>query len=238
MLKPQVEGLDFALPVDEMLQLNAVMLSNFAGDKADFTAKVSDLKDPFLDQWQNNTDSLSSIESDSDYTDTQLLMTQDMNDLMVSARDQLQTIYFYVERAYPGNKAVISYFGKDQYEAARKLPQKLVDLLLKAKDASEKPEYKPNLEGKGATQALLDDLKNIADKLKAKTIEREVYMSGRKLTTQNRNKILNKIWESMSAVNEASKLIYKNDYAKQQQYLLYYPKPKITEDVNTNKLTV
>jgi hypothetical protein len=46
-------------------------------------------------------------------------------------------------------------------------------------------------------------------------------MSNRKINTQNRNQQLNKIWSYMSAVNEASKLVYKSDYAKLQQYILY-----------------
>ncbi|MFZ4400621.1 MAG: hypothetical protein ACOYO1_11345 [Bacteroidales bacterium] len=233
MVKPKEEGLFFTLPVDEMLQMNTVMISNFTGDKAVFIAKVSDLIDPFLDNWKLNTSQLSTIESDSDFLDTQMLMTQAINELEVIARDQLQTIYFYLDRAFPGNKAVQSYFGKDHYEAARNTPQKLINLLLKAKEASEKIDYKDALMAKGLKQTVIDDLEITSDKLKAKSEEREIYISSRKLATQNRFKILNKIWNCMSAVNDASKLVYKADYAKQQQYLLYYPKTKSID--NTTK---
>ncbi|MFZ4401089.1 MAG: hypothetical protein ACOYO1_13715 [Bacteroidales bacterium] len=236
MIKPQEEGLSFTLTVDEMLQLNTVMISNFTVDKAVFIAKVPDLTDPFLEDWKLNTTQLSTIESDSDFLDTQLLMTQAVDELMFIARDQLQTIYFYLERSFTGDKAIQSYFGKDRYEASRNSPQKLINLLLKANEASEKADYKDELITKGLKQTVIDDLDTTAAKLKTKVDEREIYMSSRKLATQHRKKLLNKIWDSMADVNEASKLVYKTDYAKQQQYLLYYPKTKTND--NTTKPTI
>ena len=238
MLKAKEEGLFFTLPVDEMLQLNTLLFSNFTADKAVFIAKVPSLNDPFLNNWKLNTSQLSTIESDDDFTDTQLLMTQAVDKLMVKARDQIQTIYFYVDIAFEGNKAVYSYFGKDRYEAARNTAPKLHDLMLKIKKAAEHPDYKAELLSKGMNQTMIDELEVTAVELKNKFDNRDEYMSSRKKNTQERKKILNKIWESMSAVNKASKLVYKDDYAKQQQYLLYYPKPKSTEDVNANRITV
>ena len=223
-MKPNEEGLIFTLAVDEMLQLNTLMLGNFADDKADFTAKVTDLSDPFLLNWQTDTDNLGSIEMDDDYVDTQLLMTQAIDELMVTGRDQLQTVYFYVERNYPGNKAILSYFGKDRYEAARKNPLKLHDLMLKCFEAAIEADYKDDLFAKGLSQANLDDLKDTAAKLKGKFDKRDKYMSGRKIATEKRNLLLNKIWKSMSDVSDASKLVYKNDFAKFQQYLRYQTK--------------
>jgi len=232
MKKSKEEGLFFTLAVDEMLQMNDVMLINFNSDKLSFIAKVPDLKDPFLDQWQKSTDSLLTIESDSDFTSAQLLLTQDLNDLMVSARDQVQTIFFYVDRAFPANQAILSYFGKNLYDTARRYPAKLVDLMLKAIDASAEALYKDKLEAKGLSQAILSDIKTTAENLNKKNKERNAYMSRRKIATQNRNISLNEIWGYMTAVSNASKLVYKTDYAKQQQYLLYPPKPKDKEDVN------
>jgi len=232
MKKPIEEGMNFTLAVDEMLQMNDVMLINFNSDKASFIAKVPDLKDPFLDKWQESTDSLSSVDSDSEYTNAQLLLTQDLNDLMVSVRDHIQTIFFYVDRAFPGNQAVLSYFGKNQYENARKDPMKLVDLILNALDVSQEPLYKDALDAKGLNQAVISDIKTAVDNLNKKNKERNAFINGRKLATQSRIKTLNIIWGYMTAVSNASKLVYKTDYAKQQQYLLYPPKPKGKEDMN------
>lgn len=119
---------------------------------------------------------------DDDYIDTQLLMTQAIDELMVTGRDQLQTVYFYAERTYPGNKAILSYFGKDRYEVARKNPLKLHDLMLKCYEAAIEADYKDALLTK-LTQATLDSMKilppsskinttkeiNIIEKLRRKT---------------------------------------------------------------------
>jgi len=233
MIKPKEEGLFFTLPVVDMLQLNTLMTSNFSADKAEFIAIVPGLKDPFLDNWKHTTSQLATTASDDDYTDTQLLMTQAIDELMVKARDQIQILYFYVDLAFEGNKAVYSYFGKDRYDAARNKPLKLYELLLKAEKAAEIPIYKDSLIEKGLNQSMIDEVEIIAADLKSKFDSRDEYISSRKKNTQERTKILNSIWEFMSAVNKASKIVYRTDYAKQQQYLLYPPKPKGKEDMNT-----
>ena len=173
MQKPQEEGLLFNFSVDEMLQINDVMISNFGGDKPDFIAKVSDLNDPFLDNWKNDTDSLSTIKLDSNFIDTQLLMTQAVDELMVIGRDLLQTIYFYVERAYPGNKAVLSYFGKDRYESSRIIPQKLIDLMLKCSDACAKEDYNNAIVAKGFGKHIIDETKNTERSNQARSISKD-----------------------------------------------------------------
>jgi hypothetical protein len=215
------EGLDYTLKTDEMLQMNSVMLSNFEIDKADFIAKVPDLDSPFSGNWLIDTNKLSATESDADFIDTQLLKTQAIEELMVTGRDILQSVYFYVERAFPGNKAVLSYFGKDRYEASRNIPLKLAEIINKCREACLESDYKDILITKGLTDQLVVDLKENAVKITEKVTNRDIYMSNRKINTQNRNQQLNKIWSYMSVVNEASKLVYKSDYAKLQQYILY-----------------
>ena len=226
MKKPEEEGLLFTLSVEEMLQTNFLMKNNFKVDKPLFIAKTRDLEDPFQENWQKSTDDINKTESDKDYTDKQLLMTQDLNELMVSARDQVQTVFYYLDCAFPGNPAIHAIFGKDRYDGARNNPQKLHNLMLKCDVASENPEYFEALKAKGFTQDMKDEFKVIAKKLIEQIDKREAYMSARKLTTQERIKILNEIWHHMSKVNAASKLVFKTDYARQQQYLLYHSKPK------------
>jgi hypothetical protein len=62
----------------------------------------------------------------------------------------------------------------------------------------------------------------------------------RKLLTQERITGLNTLYNYLVAVSEASKLVYKNDYSKYQQYLLYNgrkskPRAKKTEQNNVEK---
>jgi len=233
MLKPQEEGLNFTLAVNEMLQINMIMLKHFVVDKPVFIAKVPDLSDPFLDIWEKDTELMDLIESDEAFNAKQLFMTEEIDQLMTIARDQLQSVYFYIEHAYPGNKTVLSFFGKDQYLADRTIPLKIVELMQRCAEASVNTDYKDRLKEKKLNQIMIDEMKLTSVKLKNKAIESEIYMSKRKFVTQSRTKILNKIWESMSDVNDASKIVFKKDYAKKQQYLLYYPKPNNPGGDNT-----
>lgn len=231
MKKPLEEGLIFTLTIEEMLQQNNLMQSHFADDQAEFITKTPDLDDAFLTNWKKTTILLDDAEKDDDYIDTQLLMTQTLDESMEKGRDLLQTVFFYVERAFPGKKAEAGYFGKDRYEAARKTPLKLVELMNKCAEAASEAEYLDKLTVKGLNSQTIDDLKDTAVNIKTNFEKRDKYISNRKKITEERNQILNKIWGFMSSVSDASKLVYKNDYAKFQQYVLYKTKAK-TDDAN------
>lgn len=231
MKKPLEEGLIFTLTIEEMLQQNNLMQSHFADDQAEFITKTPDLDDAFLTNWKKTTNLLDDTEKDDDYIDTQLLMTQTLDESMEKGRDLLQTVFFYVERAFPGKKAEAAYFGKDRYEAARKTPLKLVELMNKCAEAASEAEYLDKLTIKGLNSQTIDDLKDTAVIIKTNFEKRDKYISNRKKITEERNQILNKIWGFMSSVSDASKLVYKNDYAKFQQYVLYKTKAK-TDDAN------
>jgi hypothetical protein len=231
MKKPLEEGLIFTLTIEEMLQQNNLMQSHFADDQAEFITKTPDLDDAFLTEWKKTTILLDDTEKDDDYIDTQLLMTQTLDESMEKGRDLLQTVFFYVERAFPGKKAEAGYFGKDRYEVARKTPLKLVELMNKCAEAASEAEYLDKLTVKGLNSQTIDDLKDTAVNIKTNFEKRDKYISNRKKITEERNQILNKIWGFMSSVSDASKLVYKNDYAKFQQYVLYKTKAK-TEDAN------
>lgn len=231
MKKPLEEGLIFTLTIEEMLQQNNLMQSHFADDQAEFITKTPDLDDDFLANWKKTTNLLDDTEKDDDYIDTQLLMTQTLDESMEKGRDLLQTVFFYVERAFPGKKAEAAYFGKDRYEAARKTPLKLVELMNKCAEAASEAEYLDKLTVKGLNSQTIDDLKDTAVNIKTNFEKRDKYISNRKKITEERNQILNKIWGFMSSVSDASKLVYKNDYAKFQQYVLYKTKAK-TDDAD------
>ena len=73
---------------------------------------------------------------------------------------------------------------------------------------------------------MIDELGTIAVDLKLKFDSRDEYISRRKKNTQERTKILNTIWEFMSLVNKASKIVYKPIMQNNSNAFCILPKQK------------
>lgn len=211
----------FAMSTDKLLSLSKIFIGNFAIDKTDFIIKITDLADPFYDNWSLCMQEVENIKLDEDFIDEQQLLTYEINKMMISARDLLQIIYFYVDRSFGKDEAINTYFGRNEYLKARTKPLLLTKLILKCCEAANRPEYHPQLTAKGLSQIDIEQTIEIANKINLKVVERDKLISSRKLLTQERIAGLNTLYNYLAAVSEASKLVYKNDYSKYQQYLLY-----------------
>ncbi|MCK9616240.1 MAG: hypothetical protein M0R21_00215 [Lentimicrobiaceae bacterium] len=230
MEKPDEITPDFNIPADEMLLESQTMIDFFIEDQKLFTDKVPDLQSPFETDWQNAINDARQAIKDDDYLDVQQGMTNEIETLMAEACNRLQTLYFYVDRAFPGNKVVNEIFGHDRYEKARKSPLSMFDLLIKAYNAANDSKYKSKLIEKGLKPDGIETLKTTSDTLYSKYQKRDKYISDRGSITQNRTILLNKVWAFNASVSDASKLVFQENYAKMQQYLLYGGKKQSGEE--------
>ena len=80
--------------------------------------------------------------------------------------------------------------------------------------------YKVELIAKGFTQPKIDMILQLKDELRQEQVEQETAKKERPVKTQERILILNKPWLSMRKINRASKIIYKDNYAKLNEYEL------------------
>lgn len=120
-------------------------------------------------------------------------------------------------------------FGKKKYDAARKNQVKLKELLELAYNVAQKPEYNPAIVAKGFTQAEIDQLDLISQTLEATNVEQETAKGDRITSAQLRVVKYNTMYNYMQEISKASKIVFADDYAKQQQYLLYNESSSPTE---------
>lgn len=84
-------------------------------------------------------------------------------------------------------------------------------------------EYQTELLAAGITAPQLAQIGNLRTAFKAADIAQNKAVAKRNKLTQERIKQYNKLWEILQQVNKLSKLVYRGDYAKLQQYLLPAP---------------
>ncbi len=221
MKKPEEPTLDYSMDSQEMLQDSQTKHDIFVEKESDFIGIAPYLAPPFATLWQSHITDANNVKTDEDFLADQEIMTQDLNKLVADGCDTIQTVYFYVEHTFNGDKAILHKFGRHLYDESRKSPLSVRDLLRKVATVASDGQFKPQLMTKGLTQAVIDKLEPQASAIETKFNERDKYMSSRLELTQKRVLSYNQVWADMVSVCDAAKLVYKNNYAMAQQFLLY-----------------
>ena len=212
---------NFAKPYLEVLEQARVMYAFFMVDIGSFTARFPFMDSTYAADFLTAIDDADAQPDDETVVDMQQMVTEQLNQNMQLARNAYTTLMVYVELAFPGRADVLELFGKRKYEAARRNQLKLKELMELAYTVAQKPEYNPALIAKGYTQAEIDQLNVIAETLEVSNVEQEVAKGERLTSSQLRVKKYNEMYAYMQEISKTSKLVFADDYAKQQQYLLY-----------------
>ena len=203
-----------------MLEQSQTMQGHFETDKADF-AHFTQFLDPFAANWQTAIDAADALPDDEAVRDEIKLLTQTVNVAMNAAENAYGTLIIYVKQAYPNDAAILQLFGEDRHRAVQKNQLRMIELMELAAAKANTAPYKAALIAKGFLQADINMLKTIELDLRAKNKAQEGAISNRPFTTQTRQTALNATWNFALQANEAAQAVYKNDFAKQQLYLLY-----------------
>ena len=221
MERPEKVERKFHKPDTEMLEQAEVMQENYVADQADFTGQFPDMAPPFDADFATAIATADALPDDESVVDEQQLETQDVETLMETSRTLVQILFLIVSRAYPGNAAVLELFGKKRYEKARKSQLKMIELLEVAYTAASNVTYNAAIVAKGFSPAQITQLNTLQGQLQTENKTQEVAKSGRPVKTQTRVETLNVVWDFMVLISDASKVVYKDNYAKRKQYLLY-----------------
>lgn len=206
---------------DAMLEQVQTTRNLFEADKADFTAMYTHLADPFSANWQTDIDAAQALPTSDEELDELEVKTEDVETQMELARTQFQKLASYVKLLFPDSSAKQGIFGLNKYVKVRQTQTKMYDLLQLAYRKANSADYKTDLIALGFVQTEIDELNTIASGLYDANEVQEEFKQEIKLRTEERIAAYNKVWDSMKAVSAASKQVYVDDYAKQQQYLLY-----------------
>lgn len=202
----------------DLIQSSRVMQGLFMEDKNAFIGFDANFADPFGENWLVRINALGDITEDSIHVGELTEATTKVMDLMGECKIHYQTIRYFVERAYPGKKEIWTQFGFNDYDEARKSETKMVKFLgIMHKTVLN---YKNDLIAVGLTQTNIDKIKTLQTDLTNADYEQELLKKKRPALTQERIVKLNECFEQMQRVSKAAKIIFINNYAKYNQYLL------------------
>jgi len=221
MIEPLKEMRDFRKNDNLMIEQNQTMHDNFVEDMGIFQVKAPYLTSEYAAEWQTDINSANTVISDTNLVDQLQVITQNLLKIQDDARNHFQSLMFYVKRVFHDNKAIQNLFGLDKYRLVRNNTNRLIDLLQQAYRTCSNQKYQELIVSEGFSIENIEKLNTYANDLQQKNIEQEDMKNQRPVSTQERIVILNKAWARMVEVNEASKLVFMDDYAKLQQYLLY-----------------
>lgn len=205
---------------DEVLQQSYVLLDSFRTNKEPFVNRFPQLADPFESVWAESTANARALPPDYDAVAEQAMQTSALENLMEQGRTLFQTIMIYTQLAFPGDSAILRLFGQPQYDSARNKQLKLPTLLRTLRTQILKPEYQNALMAKGLKPEEIDALETMAQNIVAQDIAQQKAINDRSMAASQRIITMNTVWEQMSVVCQCAKLVFQNDAAKYNLFLL------------------
>ena len=205
---------------EEVLQQSDVQLSSFQENKAPFVARFPQLDEPFDTDWATLTASARALPPDYVAVAEQAAQTTALENLMEQGRTLFQTVILYTQMAFPDDAAILRLFGQPQYDSARTSQLKLPILLRSTYAQVTKDEYKPALLAKGLKEEEIQMLNGLAEDIVTQDITQQKAKKDRSLAANRRILAMNAVWEKMSVVCQCAKLVFQNDAAKYNLFLL------------------
>lgn len=217
---PEMIERNFDMEDIAMLERAQVFHNSFVIDDAAFIAAFPHLALPFATNFQAAIDAADALPSGYEIDVQIAVVTEELNNMLPLGQRALQKLYTYVDLVW-NSKVKLNAFGKSRYEKARNSATRLKELLEFAHRQAEMADNKAALLAAGYTQAAIDELKTIEDNIDAKNAEQEDMFASRGSKTQERVVALNTVWGFMQQINKASKVVFVDNPAKIELYLLY-----------------
>lgn len=221
MERPKKVERKFSKPQLKLLEQAQKLHDIFEEDLALFTAKFPFMDTVYLDNFQTQINEADAEPDDESVVDNQQTFTNDLNNSMKNGRNGYTILLTYVSFAFPNNASVLEHFGQKRYRTARFVQLEMKELLQYAHEIANKPAYNNSLIAKGFLQTDIDNLLTLANAISSGNRAQENVINERVVITQERLSKLNLVYDTMAEISKGSKVVFINNYAKQQQYLLY-----------------
>jgi hypothetical protein len=191
------------------------------GDLPDFTLKFPDMDLVWLAAFLAAINAADDAPSDDEILTHQRLATLSVKEVMALGRKRMQSMFRYADRVYEGDPKAKDRVGYPKFHKNRYNQAGLEEALEMSFTLLNNPATIAAFGAKGYPLPRIMELQLLSASLKTNNNTQEVKKSQRPVTTQERNKKMNIVWDYRVEIAEASKEVYEDDYAKQQQYLLY-----------------
>lgn len=206
------------IPIPVTIEWMKDIHTSFTTDILDFQGFSPKYADPYSADLLVKITDAENIVPDSQELDVITGLTAAVESAMETGRIELQKFFNFVVDAFPKNSAKLNEAGKNDYEEARKSQPKMLLLLDAAKDFADT--YTVELDGKGYTATMATALSDAKDALDSANKEQNKAIRRRPIKTQDRRRIVNDAYDAVRDLCDDAKIIYVNDYAKYNLYLI------------------
>ena len=201
----------------QMTEAARVVHNLMISDLANFTAFDSTITAAFGTQFLAAITAAETVVADTAVLDIQVQKTELIQIAMEKAKGKYADVKYFVQKTFPLSSATQNEFGLNDYDRARKSSTQMIQFLDKMSKACVK--YQPQLIAKGFGAAAIAEILIIRTELQTSNTNQEVFKKQRPKLTEDRVIILNNCYELLTQVNAAAQRVYKDDYAKQRQFV-------------------
>ncbi|MCB9191087.1 MAG: carboxypeptidase regulatory-like domain-containing protein [Flavobacteriales bacterium] len=201
-----------------MLEFSKTMRTHFIDEQAQFAAFDADFTSPFENDWLSAIDAAEAILPDEVIKDQLQQLTADVEQAMEKCRTKFQVSKYFIDKAFGNSVAIRNEFGYNDYDRNRQGQLTLLQFMQTFFKTATK--YAAELAAVGFDAAAVAEIDLLAKTLNDANIAQEKFKGTRQLTTEERIQQHNKVWDITVRVSRAGKIIFMNDPAKYQLFLL------------------
>lgn len=201
----------------EMAASARVFHGLLVSDLPKFTAFDSTITMAYADLFLTTIDNADTVVADTAVLDMQVQKTELIQTVMDVAKNKYADVKYFVQKAFPDSIATQNEFGLNDYERARKSPTQMIQFLDEMHKSSVK--YQTQLLAKGFNADAVAEIQTIRTALQTANTNQEIFKKQRPKLTEERVIILNKCFAIVTEVNAAAQRVYKDDFAKRNQFV-------------------
>lgn len=201
----------------EMTETARIIHGLMVADLAKFTAFDSTTAAPYAALFLTAIDDADTVIADTAVIDIQVQKTEAIQAVMEKAKGKYADVKYFSQKAFPTSIATQNEFGINDYERARKSPTQMIQFLDEMHRACVK--YQAQLVAKGFSAAAIAEIQTIRTELRTTNTDQGVYKKQRPTLTADRVTVLNNCFAYVTEVNAAAQRVYKEDFAKRNQFV-------------------
>ncbi len=201
-----------------IIQYAKTLRGFFMADQAAFVARDPSFDTPYETNWLNAINAAEAQDDNETMNDRLTQHTADVEAEMELCRITFQDAKPFIKKAFPDRPAVWNEFGFDDYDAVRKSQPLMLELMGKFHRAA--TSQAPTLIAANFTQAMIDAIETRRVALNTANDRQEHFKGMMQSATEQRIRVLNRMYGYCTTVCETGKLVMRNSYAGYQRYLL------------------
>ncbi|MGE0636263.1 MAG: carboxypeptidase-like regulatory domain-containing protein [Bacteroidia bacterium] len=215
---PELETRDYKISDPYMLEFAKDIHSYATEDILDLAGFDPDFTAAFLAAYNTAISDAEAVPSDEQVENIITQMTNDLETQMGVCRKKFQDTKYFIERAFPKDKATWNEFGYERYDKARNVQPRLIEFMRDFHATAVK--YTAELGAVNYNLTLIDDIKTQGDLLDQRNREQNAYINNRSQITKERVVKHNAVWAIATRLCTAGKSVFYNNYSKYKRYLL------------------